>query len=952
MRKQDNLAGWFLPLIALYCVGHAQAQQKCPAPRALSAPPGANIFQPQQETELGDLMAEQMDSRFLVIEDAELSAYMARIANRLLAQLPPTGLRFQIFLIDAPIADAFSTPGGRIYVSRKMVAFLRNEDELAGLLGHEIGHIVTHEPSMNMTLLFQQVLGVRQVTSREDIAGKYNQLLDHAARGADAYRKLAREEEPNQYVADQVALYAAGSAGYAPRAVLDFFDRLAQTHGKMGGFFSDWFGLTTPEEKRLREMQKEFAALPSTCAAASTGAAPPEFQNWQTDVIAYSGLAHREILPGLQTKRPLDPPLRDDITYVRFSPDGQYALAQDESSIFVLTSNPFALRFRIDAPEAHSASFTPDSKDIVFSTPGFRVEDWNVKDQKRVSVHEMVIQDGCVQSLLSPDGKSLACLTERANSSGIIPILYLDLQILDVVTAQAVFTKKEFLAPTFENAFSLAIRRLLEPGESDLEPMAFSPDAQYLAAASQSTTLAVDLKTRSSIPLHGSLNDMLKGGFAFLTSDRVIALNKSNPAKSAVLSFPSGELVQSVILGVQKLDATSQGNYALLRPVADALVGVMDLKTNKGVLALRQSPAIDVRGQQYLAQGLTGEVALFDLATMKSGDKAELPVSPLGALRAGAVSPDFHWLALSGNTRGAVWDLFSMKRLYYTRGFRGAFFDGDTGLFVDFPKLQQTERTIVRADLSALKLDPVVSLDADSSAKQYGPYLLSRKPSRKDKSLFQGITLEVQDARNGKSLWTMNIPKEAPEIVSFLPNENRVILKWHSETDSAKEEMRKSEVLAKQFSAKKDHIGVFLLLVLEAGTGHSLGTVLVDTGKNSFRVEGAYAAGDWLLLADNENRTLVYSLATGELKGSVFGNRSILSPTTSLLGTENKTGQLQIYSLPTLEKRLQISLASPIAMDRFSPDGKRLFVLTNDQHFYLFDTTSLGQPGFPNTTAP
>jgi hypothetical protein len=52
-----------------------------------------------------------------------------------------------------------------------------------------------------MSMLFQRVLNVRQVTSREDIAAKYNQLLDNAARRAGAFKDLAAREEPDQYVA-------------------------------------------------------------------------------------------------------------------------------------------------------------------------------------------------------------------------------------------------------------------------------------------------------------------------------------------------------------------------------------------------------------------------------------------------------------------------------------------------------------------------------------------------------------------------------------------------------------------------------------------------------------------------------------------------------------------------------------------------------------------------------
>jgi WD40 repeat protein len=915
------------------------------------------MFTPEQETELGDLMAEQTENRYQVIQDPTLTAYMDRIASRLISLLPPTGLRIQIFLIDTPILDAFSAPGGRIYVSRKMVAFLRDEDEMAGLLGHEMGHIVTHQSANEMTRLFQNVLGVSQVGSRQDLANKYNQLLDNASRGTPTYRKIAREEEPDQYVADQVALYAVANAGYAPRTVVAFFDRLAQTHGKTGTFFSNWFGLTNPNEKRLGIMQKALAAMPPACVGTSTVAAPSEeFQEWQSEVIGYSNVHQRESLPGLLTKQSLNPPLRGDLTQVRFSPDGQYALAQDESSIFVLTRLPFVFLFRLDAPEAHPASFTPDSKDIVFSTAGLRVEGWNIASQKRTSVHELVVQEGCAESLLSPDGKTMACLVKRNGNSGseFLSPTDFDLEILDVASGEAIFTRKRFIELSLNNPYFLIFMLLRELSKASIVSWAFSPDARYLVAASTDGVLAVDLVTKGPITLRGPLKDMLKGNFAFLSADRVVAENSENPVRSAILKFPSGELISSIAIGHQALDASAQGNYALLRPVKDALVGVMDAKTGKGVLALKQTSAIDLYNQIYMAQAATGEVGLFDLAGSKFAVKAELPVGPLGPLRTQVVSPDLRWLAVAGDSRGAVWDLSTMKRLYFSRGFRGAFFDGNAAVYVDFPKNETVGRTVVREDLATTEMKPVLPLDADSQATQYGPYLVSRKPNRKDKSPFENVTLEVGDIRDGKALWTLNFPKGIPRI-SVIPGENRIVLQWNAQTSSsreaAREELRKNKDLKKRFSALREDAGIYVLEVLEAGTGHFLGAVFVDTGKDSFKMEDWSASGDWLLVTDDENRILVYSVANGELKGSVFGERPIISPS-GLMGIRNKRGQLQFYTLPALEKGSQLNFSSSISMDSFSADGTRLFVLTEDQNFYIFDTSALRQSDRPTAISP
>jgi hypothetical protein len=342
-------AALFAAALSLAATSRAQQTKPCPAPPALTASSQRNIFTPQQELDLGEIEAEALEKDFRVIHDDEIAARLNDTVNRILAQVPPTQLKFRVALIDLPTLDSFSIGASRIYLSRKLVAFLRNDDELAGLLSHEMGHILTHQHGADMTRMFHEVLGVDSVGDRKDILDKYNRMQDTIARDKKVLNRIAdwrrREEEPEQYEADRVALYAVAAARYSPQSYVDFFDRLAQTHGKTGNWLSDAFGTTQPDQKRLREIRKSLAQLPPDCSQIAAPPASAEFLEWQSDVIAYSGLNHPERLVGVVAKKPLEPPLRIDITNMKFSPDGTHALAQDESSIFV-----FAISARIQLP--------------------------------------------------------------------------------------------------------------------------------------------------------------------------------------------------------------------------------------------------------------------------------------------------------------------------------------------------------------------------------------------------------------------------------------------------------------------------------------------------------------------------------------------------------------------------------------------------------------------------
>jgi predicted Zn-dependent protease len=283
-------------------------------------------------------------------------------------------MHYQFFVVDLPDANAFTVPGGRIYVTRKLIAFAASEDELAGVLAHELGHAASGQIAADMTRLFRDVLGVTSVSDRRDIFEKYNLLFDNAARKPGAFKRGDREEEGQQYEADRIGIYAMAAAGYDPQAFVSMWNRLTDTRGKTGGWLSDLFGTTRPESRRLREILKGVSTLPQQCVAARSAATPEEFKAWQATVVSYTA-ARGEALHAVLSKTRLDPPLRGDINHLRFSPDGKYILSQDDGGVDVLTREPLKHLFHIDAPEARPAQFTPDSSSLVFYSRDLRVEE-------------------------------------------------------------------------------------------------------------------------------------------------------------------------------------------------------------------------------------------------------------------------------------------------------------------------------------------------------------------------------------------------------------------------------------------------------------------------------------------------------------------------------------------------------------------------------------------------
>jgi predicted Zn-dependent protease len=212
--------------------GYAQSAV-CAIPEALfqSTADADDLFSPRQEVYLGEAIASHVESSFRPIEDDALVAPLRKLGEHLARHLPESPIPFQFFLVDMPVVQAFTLPGGRVYVSRKLVGFSRSIDELAGVLGHEMGHVVGRHATKAYSTLFREVLGVTELSDRADVFRRYNELLEagHGFRGWDD-----KDEHGEQVAADRIGAYAVLRSGFSPEAFVSFWDRLADTEGKEG----------------------------------------------------------------------------------------------------------------------------------------------------------------------------------------------------------------------------------------------------------------------------------------------------------------------------------------------------------------------------------------------------------------------------------------------------------------------------------------------------------------------------------------------------------------------------------------------------------------------------------------------------------------------------------------------------------------------------------------------
>ncbi|HKM66447.1 MAG TPA: M48 family metalloprotease [Candidatus Acidoferrum sp.] len=941
--------------VFLLCTPPAFGQQST-APCALTPltppKPGANMFTPVQEEELGDFFADQVAARIRPIEDKELSAELERIGAQLVKHLPPSQLNFRFYLSDAPETNAMSLVGGRVYVTRKLIGIVRSEDELAGVLGHELGHIVTHQQAKLYTRVFREKLGITEVGDRKDLYQKVNRMYDEWTK----HGTITVDPEKDQQEADRTGLEAVVRAGYAPQALAEFWDRFTENKGKTGSWFSEMLQSTQPDTKRYREMTKELVTLPAACRDLQPAGASDAFRKWQTAVVNFKGVRTRDELHNVVWQKKLDPPLQDAVHTLKFSSDGKYVLAQDGGNIFVLSHEPFQTLFRINAADAYPARFTPDSTEIVFYDRSLRVERWSLKTQEQVSTSEVYVHHQCMQTLLSPDGKTLACYRSTR-----------DLTLVDVASGEHLLEKKDFLEGKVEVG-NEALDTLRIQYTLQYINLGFSPDGRYFVAALKNEhNLIYDIRGKREIPVPGPLKGYLGTAFAFITPDRIIGHAGARGEKSAIVEFPSGKVIRQVDLGGARPTPATHGDYILIRPIKDFAVGILDVNANQIVGANKQS-AMDVYDKQYVSELKNGQIGLFGAAPAPMA-VATLPRSALGTVRTAALSDDLNWLAVSEKMRGAVWALPTSSRVLNLREFRGAYISPEGVLFADFPKHDATPRSVARIALQQRQFTEALK-DPNATWKQRGEYLVNlrsankpndsaAKPDEKTEEaaeapveglnwhveetnvpqeVQQNTVFEVRKVETGELLWSQAFPKQTPRYFVH-PSHKTVCFVWLAGQDAAKNELKAHTDWRGRVTSVADTD--VLVEVNDLGTGKLLGGAIIGTGGGSYEINEVWAESDLLLLTDDRERTILYSLSSGKERGKEVGSLVAFSQAAGSLCLQKVPGRLEIYSLETMEKTDEFAFSSQVSMAAFV-GGKRLFVLTADQTGYLLEpaTTS------------
>ncbi len=239
------------------------------------------------EQKVGLAVGARLASRGLV-DAPKVRRYLSLMAVHLTEDTPFYDWNFDVVIVEGEGPDAFACPGGVIVLTRGVFAHFRDEAELAGLLAHEIAHVVRHHG--------RKELGEREVKRKaEDAFAELDQMTDdereddpyaQAEEDLDRIMRESYERIVNDRLleyekeADRIAAAMLGEAGYDPRGLLDGVGHIAALRSSNPDLFdSDYL-----QVQNIRDRQEHIRTFLEREGAGKGARLPSRFSAYAKDV--------------------------------------------------------------------------------------------------------------------------------------------------------------------------------------------------------------------------------------------------------------------------------------------------------------------------------------------------------------------------------------------------------------------------------------------------------------------------------------------------------------------------------------------------------------------------------------------------------------------------------------------------------------------------------------------
>lgn len=188
-----------------------------------------SLVSESQEIQMGKESDGSIVAEYGAYDDPELSQYVSNIGQKIARTSQRSSLIYTFRVLDSPVVNAFALPGGYVYITRGILAHFNSEDELAGVVGHEVGHVVARHSAEQISRAQMASLGLNLgVMLSEDFA----RFADAAGFGVQLlFLKFSRDQESES---DMLGVEYSTKLGYDAHRMAGFFKTLKSMSAESG----------------------------------------------------------------------------------------------------------------------------------------------------------------------------------------------------------------------------------------------------------------------------------------------------------------------------------------------------------------------------------------------------------------------------------------------------------------------------------------------------------------------------------------------------------------------------------------------------------------------------------------------------------------------------------------------------------------------------------------------
>jgi beta-barrel assembly-enhancing protease len=216
----------------------------------LAASTAACGISTQQEVQMGAEYSAQINAQLPIVQDAEINRYVNVLGDSISRLADDRGLDYTFYVVNANEVNAFAVPGGFIYVNRGLIDRTQNLSQLAGVLGHEIGHVVRRHSVQQMEKAQGANIGVVLGCTLLNVCGSQAAQAAIQVGGSALFAKFGRDDERE---ADRDAITNVTRAGINPNGIPQMFQILLTERSRNPSAVEGWFATHPGEEERIAE---------------------------------------------------------------------------------------------------------------------------------------------------------------------------------------------------------------------------------------------------------------------------------------------------------------------------------------------------------------------------------------------------------------------------------------------------------------------------------------------------------------------------------------------------------------------------------------------------------------------------------------------------------------------------------------------------------------------------